>query len=75
MNKLELAIRSVEWKIERIEKEYNEAREALTRDLASGGPSIFNPTFVKSYADRMDCAYKALANLHEQLNTLKHLAE
>lgn len=74
MTKLELAIQSIEWKIERTEKEYREARATLTREL-SNEEAIFPPVFVKQYADRMNEAYKQLASLNEQLYTLKHLAE
>ena len=74
MTKLELAIQSIEWKIERTEKEYREARAALTREL-NNEEAIFRPVFVKQYADRMDEAYKKLLSLNEQLETLKRLAE
>lgn len=74
MTKLELAIQSLEWKIERAKKEYSEARTAITREL-NNEETIFPPVFVKQYADRMDEAYKKLLSLNEQMLTLKHLAE
>ena len=72
MTKIEMAIQTINWKIERAEKEYMEAKGALERQLSSES-GICNPVFIKQYADRMAAEYAKLENLNEQLNLLEHL--
>ena len=73
MMKIEQAIRSIERKIEWVEKRYQTARSALLREMERGSDLIdtFNPVFVKQYADQMVDAQNERRILNDQLDTLR----
>lgn len=73
MTKIEQAIRSIERKIEWVEKRYQTARAALLREMERGSDLIdtFNPVFIKQYADQMVDAQNERGILIDQLDTLR----
>ncbi|MCD8398266.1 MAG: hypothetical protein LUD12_13985 [Lachnospiraceae bacterium] len=73
MTKMELAMATVNWKIEDAQKEYDQAKENIKRDINSESTCISE--FILQYAERMHKTEMKLRDLYEQKNMLEYIAE
>ncbi len=74
MKKIDIAIQSIDWKIEAAEKTIEEMRKSIKSNIDSQHLE-FDSDFILSYAQRMNEAAKKLLELRETKRMLECLAK